>query len=75
MRTPTSDSSHGTDFQDSNDDFSENMIDSDVVAQLSDHKLRRWNRGVKQKRRKVPKASHPGLGMEGRRMRKRKSVQ
>jgi hypothetical protein len=69
MRTPPSDLCHGTDFQEFDDEFHESMIESDAVGQLPDRKRHGGNRCARQKRRKVPKASHPGCGIGARRKR------
>jgi hypothetical protein len=51
---------------------SENMLEleTDFVRQLSEGKQYRQKRSGRPTRRKSPKASHPGLGISGRRNRR-----
>jgi hypothetical protein len=67
MRTLTSHTSHGSNFQELVDELSESMIDYDFVRLVSDGKRHRQKHCVPQKRRRVPKPSHPGYGMGARR--------
>jgi hypothetical protein len=68
MRTPTPDPSHGTRSQEYDDELLKSMIDSDLFRQVFDVKRQRRKYCARQKRRKVPKASHPGCGMGARRI-------
>ena len=52
------------------DKFGESMIDSEFVCLVSGRKRHGQKRCVTQKRRKVPKPSHPGCGMGARRKRR-----
>jgi hypothetical protein len=52
------------------DKFSESTIDSEFVRLVFGRKRHGQKRRVPQKRRKVPKPSHPGCGMGARRKRR-----
>jgi hypothetical protein len=75
MRKLTPDTFDGTDFPEFDDGFSKSMIDRDVAGQSSDHKRLGRNHCIRQKRRKVPRASHPGCGIGARGIRNRASSQ
>jgi hypothetical protein len=75
MRTPASGLSDAADFREFDDEDNESMIDGDFVGRFPGRKRHGRNRCVRQKRRKVPKASHPGCGIGSRRMRRESGPQ
>ena len=66
MRTPTSDAFDEWDFHGFDDELSKSTIASGVVSPFPDRRHNNRNLHRKQKRRKAPKATNPGLGIGAR---------